>query len=210
MDTASDYGLLVQWYHLMIAQQSNPETVEPNLDMLAMFVAAASFLGLYRLYSAYKIYQMTRSCSDFIYQFIFDFGLLKAMYVNVVKMHSFELLEFTKAFRSMEGMTESFPQAVLALVFLLKTENNNNFIAWFSFILSMYSIISRVMTADNPCFIDTWKELNMTATNIIKCNWWFAVNYCYLFRLLYRVCDVGGSVLLHALCWYVFGALPFI
>ena len=205
MDTASDYGLLVEWYNLMIAQQNEPANIEPQLDMRAMFICCVAVLLFYRLYSSFRIYQLTKSKMNFIYQFLFDYGLIKAMYVNIINMHSLEVLGFTKAFRSLEGMAESLPQAVLVLVFLLKSENNYNFIAWFSFSLSMYSLVSRVMAIDDPYFIETWKKINIEATNILQCNFCFSVNRFYLYRLFYRIIDITTTVLLHGMIWHVFG-----
>ena len=58
---------------------------------------------------------------DTLLQFVFDFYLLKLIYANIVKMHSYKPLDIIQIYRGIEGSHESAYQAILTMVFLIQT-----------------------------------------------------------------------------------------
>ena len=125
-DTATDIALMMEWYYLYTLQEEynkDPDSVEipsyldpENIDMRALFGCSLTVLIYYRISSGYTVYDLTHSKIDCIFQFLLDFYLIKAIYVNIYKMKSHKALSFVRIIRGFEGQTESAFQAILAMV----------------------------------------------------------------------------------------------
>ena len=156
MDTASDIALMIEWYNLMIAQRNN-KNILPLIEMSTFFYCSLGIFIWYRLGSATHIFLQTRKLSTFIGQVLFDYILIKALYINIAKMYSIRVLSFVKALRSFESVNESVPQAVLTTIFLIKTQNFT-IIPVISLTFSMFSIILRMISMDYVYFKPNWQN----------------------------------------------------
>ena len=98
-------------------------------------------------------------------------------------------------------MIESFPQLIIQLYYLFKTNtfyNGNNSFIIFSVCFSLLSMINKAVTEDKPLFIQKWQESEW------KCKLSF-VSYRYILRLFFRFFDISSRVLIIVLVWIEFG-----
>eukprot|EP01083_Nonionella_stella_P149589 475360_1 len=79
-DTASDIGVLIQWYQEAI-RETNTDYDVPHLDMMYMFAVSLSALIVYRIVSSVWIYRLTGKIS-WVFLQLLDLLLFKAIYVN--------------------------------------------------------------------------------------------------------------------------------
>ena len=214
-DTATDIALVMEWYHLFEFQKNNANDDLPNylnkdnIDMKAMFICSLSVLIYYRITSAWIVYSLSNSKMDAILQFLFDFYLIKAIYVNIYKMKSHEALPFVKMLRGFEGSTESAFQAILALVFLIKT-NKFDKIAIISFITSLYSLISRYIYSDQAYLKSSTHDSNIEFEDLCPLGKIFIkISIPWLKHVVFRLLDISINILTNALLWHLFGGFAF-
>ena len=207
-DTASDIALILEWYILQ-QKQSNDKNYLKGVDMTALFYCSLSVLVYYRIESMLEVYRFSQSPKDAILQFFFDFYLIKAIYVNIYRMHSYKALSFVKIIRSLEGSTESTFQAILALVFLIKTDWNevNDTTALISLVTSLYSLISRLQFQDSSFLKQSAKESNLEFEDIFscKCAWICKINPDFINFSLFRTIDTLTTMFGIALFWHILG-----
>ena len=213
-DTASDVALAVEWY-ILYMKQLNDKTFfkKYNIDMETMFFCCISVILYYRIISSWQIYKFSHSFKDVFLQFLFDFYLIKLIYVNVFKMKSYSPLKYLKIIRSCEGSNESGFQAILTMVFLIKTNfgefgtrNNSSSsysanIAILSFIFSFWSLTSRFIFLDSIHLKTNAQTLGINV-NSFKLS---EINIWYIFHLLFRLIEVLFSILMISLIWVIFG-----
>ena len=111
-DTASDLGVLIEWYILSYNERNNIINI-PHLNMTLMFYCNLFALILYRLISCVWVYHLTKSIKQAILQF-FDLLLFKAIYVNY-KLKRNEPSNPQKYLQKLEGIFESTPQACMLI-----------------------------------------------------------------------------------------------
>ena len=224
-DTATDIALVIEWYNLYQLQSnaqleqdniynnnnSNMDNVgelpnylrSSNINMKTMFICGLLVLIYYRLTSAYTVYKLSHSKMDSILQFIFDFYLIKAIYINIYKMKSYEPLSFVKIIRGFEGDTESAFQAILSLLYLIQI-NETQGIAVLSFITSLYSLISRYIYADR-----SYIKLDAHGSKIEFEDLWpiwkifGKISKSWLKHIIFRILDVSTNVIMVSLAWYL-------
>ena len=212
-DTASDITLAIEWYTLY-QRQLNDETYlsEYNLNMTAMFWCCISAIIYYRINSFYEVYYFTGSLKEGILQFLFDFYLIKLIYGNVMKMKRYKALDLIKKMRGVEGIHESSFQAILAMVFLLKTnfsaytlDGFSNIIPILSLIFSIWSLISRFVFLDKSFVKESAQTVGFTLLDVLNCTWYNKINLWYVFHLYFRAFDVLCGIFVYSLIWVVFG-----
>ena len=197
-DTVTDFGLIYEWGILYKMQQDDENFLggKKTVDIGALFFCSLFVVIYYRIGSAFQVYRLNHSFSDAIYQFLFDFFIIKLVYINLVKMHSYKPLEMVKIMRGIEGSHESAYQAILSLVFLIKTNfgdiEQQSIIAIISLIFSLLSLISRFIAFD-------YYYLIPNARSKFKCG--------KIIHFLFRSVEVVFSVLLFSLFWTQVGGL---
>ena len=105
-DTATDIGLLYEWGVLYKKQQrahKEGKKFYENVDMGFFFFFSLAVILYYRIGSAVHVHKLTKSFQSAIMQFIFDYYILRLLYVNLVKMHKYKPMEMVKIIRGMEG-----------------------------------------------------------------------------------------------------------
>ena len=168
-DTASDIALAIEWY-ILYKKQLNDATFlsEYNIDMTTMLFCCISIILYYRISSSWEIYKFTHSFMDVFLQFLFDFYLIKLIYVNVFKMKSYSPMKILKLMRSIEGQNESGFQAITTMVFLMKTNfgeftQGSGILPILSFTFSFWSLTSRFIFLD---FDDLKPNAQTVGTNM--------------------------------------------
>ena len=208
-DTSSDIALVIEWYYLYQLQKNGDYKSVKIIDMEAMFICSLSVLLYYRITSSWTIYSFSNSKMDTILQFLFDFYLIKAIYVNIYKMKSYQPLGFVKLLRGLEGSTESAFQAILALVFLIKI-NEIDEIAIVSFVTSLYSLISRYIYSDQVYLIPDTYDSNIEFEDLFP-PWKICIkiSFAWLKHIFFRFFDITTNILLVALLWDLLGGEGF-
>eukprot|EP01084_Bolivina_argentea_P299141 515625_1 len=149
-DTATDAGVLVEWYLLAQQEKNDSNFNVPGLDMTVMFWCNMSTILLYRVISTVWIYRLTHSVSHSILQF-FDVLLFKAIYV-CWKLKRKEPSNPQQYLQKLEGVFESTPQAVLQLIFIWKVNQNINYLVIMSLVFSLISLSTRFSGDDEKLF----------------------------------------------------------
>ena len=108
---------------------------------------------------------------------IFDYAILKALYINITALHTLNKTLFFKSIQSMETYYEAFPQSILTTIFIIisaKYYQNISIIAIISWFISVYSLLSRFMGNDQILFNkgnnDNVTMTGMTGGMIVKLN----------------------------------------
>ena len=236
-DTATDIGLIIEWYYLWQRQEEKHVgyTYLENIDMFVFFILAFVVLIYYRIVSTYYVWQFTRSKLDSILQFVFDFYLIKLIYYNLAKMRSHKKLELVKIMRGIEGSNESAFQSVLTLTFLLKTnfvgfntgDDDNNYnidsggtlaIAVLSLIFSFYSLVNRFIDLDYYALQPIARDIgNIQLKHVLylfkcKCGKFYKnvltkIHFAFLFHYVLRIIEVFNGILFVSSVWTIAGGI---
>ena len=204
-DTASDAGVLVEWYLLARRERTEADDPVPYLNMTAMFWCNLGAILLYRLISTIWVYRLTASISQAVLQ-LFDVLLLKAIYV-CWKLKRTEPSNPQLYLQKMEGVFESTPQALLQLIFSMRRKSfASSSIVTISFFFSLVSLSMRSVGDDEVLFKDDAKGLGFhwRAYRSLQC-----VSWGYARRVFFRVIDVSHRIMLLSLFWIVCGGFPF-
>ena len=217
-DTATDIALVMEFY--ILRENKSEYDYLQDVDMNAMFLCSLAILFYYRISSSFEVFRFSQNKFDTICQFLFDFYLIKLVYVSLFKLKTYKKADIIKVMRGIEGSNESGYQAVLTMVFLLKTnfEGTSSIIAIISLVFSYLSLVQRFIVLDyyylkananralNSASVDFISNIgdlieNICINGVKFLNIWFF--YHYFFRML----EVTFSILLLALMWQLFGGL---
>ena len=214
-DMASDITVAWNWYLLwQIQADENPDYLK-NTNMGALFACCIGVMFYYRIATAYKIYKLTKSKFDSLLQFFLDFYILKLIYVNIIKMHSYKPLNILLIYREVEGSHESAYQAILTMVFLIETNyvGLSSITSYISLGFSLWSLSSRFITSDKYFIDEKAQSIGITLSDVKEngifnsiCN---KFNIWWIYHILFRSFEVSFSVLLLALFWVIAGGLVF-
>eukprot|EP01084_Bolivina_argentea_P255224 429205_1 len=150
-DQATDITVLISFYELSVKEESG-EIVCDGINMTYLFYLSIFILVLYRTISSIFIFIYTKRIRSAILQFA-DLEIFHAIMINW-KLHSREPSNPQRWIQSWEAAFESAPQSLLQFVFLMKTGSFGNGLIVVSFIFSLFSMISRVITDDIVIFIE--------------------------------------------------------
>eukprot|EP01084_Bolivina_argentea_P299142 515626_1 len=209
-DTATDAGVLVEWYLLAQQEKNDSNFNVPGLDMTVMFWCNMSTILLYRVISTVWIYRLTHSVSHSILQF-FDVLLFKAIYV-CWKLKRKEPSNPQQYLQKLEGVFESTPQALLQLIYSIRLKSfSNSPIVTISFFFSLISLAMRSVSDDKILFKETSKVLDFKKSKCEQCTTCYrcSISCSYITRVIFRIIDVSHRILLLALFWIVIGGFPF-
>ncbi|ETO22973.1 hypothetical protein RFI_14214 [Reticulomyxa filosa] len=113
LDTASDVGVLLQFYEGMVTEnfyKGETPTEKHNKDIgvsiTLFFIASMIAFWGYRVKAGFEIYRVTKSKIRAVLQVIFDWELFRILWINL-KLGQFECIGLVKWFRGEEGIFES-------------------------------------------------------------------------------------------------------
>lgn len=163
-----------------------------------LFCLSLFFLLFYRITSATMVFIGTRNIWYSIGQFLFEYMLYRAIYVNY-RLKCVKPSSPQKWLQNMESMLEAFPQLVLQMFYTIQI----NGLQWFvmiSIAFSMLSMVSKAVSEDKALFKDeNWDNAEWTCEEL-PC-----VNPLYFIRLFFGIFDISHRVLIIVIVWYEFG-----
>eukprot|EP01083_Nonionella_stella_P091646 256299_1 len=212
-DTATDIGVLVQWYFL--AQQEKSGGNIESLDMNGLFWISIAFLILYRVISILIALASSRKaragCSELlldIFLAIIDMYIIKAVY-QAIKGEAKEPTLRQKMIQLTEAVFESLPQVVLQSVFIIRWFNHSSSdsdtqtmaLVGMSLLASVFSISNKYSWIDREaCDDEDYKEAKISK----KCP---VVNPYYVLRIIWRYSYVITRFAMISLLWSVLGGV---
>ena len=208
LDTATDIGVLIEWYELGISQkQTDHEDGNSNsngIDVWLLFLLALSVKLTYHCVSSGYIYYLTHSPYKTLLQ-LFDVALFEMIWLNW-KWELSDACEPQKFIHKIEAIFESFGQALLQFVYLCHfyDYSNNQIFVIISFVFSIISLSQRFVSDDviffNPQSRESLFNIDPNMCKIDMSPFWAA-------RIIWRVLEVGVSIVLYGLLWYFVGGL---
>lgn len=208
VDQMTDVGVIVSFYLLYI-KESNPqygsmycETINP----LSLFILSVMAFFFYRFASAVAIYAQTKSWQQFVLQ-LFDLGLYRALLVNY-QLKLDRPCNPQRWLQSLEAIFEAFPQTLIQLFFITKT-NSLNVLVVVSIVWSLWSIISKTCNEDRLLFEKKYSDAN---SHCFSKQYWKkkqCISVFYVCRIVYRAGDVIWRVLILLLVWVFMGGFLF-
>eukprot|EP01084_Bolivina_argentea_P013891 26016_1 len=186
-DTATDCGVLVEWY-LLGQEEKKGHNVE-SLDLSALFWTSIAFIIVYRMIStvigcmsAYSVGEfgdsgsrMKMMCFDGFLGLI-DMYVIKAVYV-AIKEEEEEPTTKQKMIQLGEAVVESLPQIVLQSVYIIRGQNDPDirersslYLVGLSLMASLLSITNKYVWIDGECVQEQAKEAKLAARLPICCQ----------------------------------------
>jgi len=168
-DTATDAGVLTQWFLLMRLEQEHHARLE-MLDLETLFLTSVAFIALYRalsvfiaLRSAYR-YEAKQTCFGMLFDAtlgVLDLYLLKAVY-KTVRDDETEPSATQKVLQFGESILESLPQVALQTVFIVRSQDDPlleeqemaTYLVVLSLIASAFSIANKCAWMVELCCVE--------------------------------------------------------
>merc|ERR1712228_153801 len=163
-DTATDCGVLVEWY-LLAEKEKNGDNVE-SLDMSALFWTSIAFIIFYRLISTFiGCYGAKQSYYNNVIKWMFfdgflgliDVYVIKAVYIAIDEDEE-EATPRQKMIQLGEAIVESLPQIVLQSVYIIRGQNDETiqanstlYLVGLSLLASLFSITNKFIWVDGTC-----------------------------------------------------------
>ena len=200
-DQSSDIGFIFGMYDLMLKEMKNHNNDCQNINAFYLFLLSLFFFLFYRLTSAIMVFIGTRNIWYSIGQFLFEYMLYRAVYVNY-RLKCKSPSSPQQWIQNMESMLEAFPQLIVQMYYTIQIEELEGFVM-ISIAFSMLSMVNKAVSEDKSLFRkDTWM-------NWQDAKWTYkrmpCVNSKYLLRLLFRIFDISHRVLIIVIVWYQFG-----
>eukprot|EP01084_Bolivina_argentea_P240547 404081_1 len=207
-DWITDTGVIIQFGTLAyITTKADCN----GLDMNVLFALSIFILLFYRTISSLLIYNYTKSCKRFLMQFI-DFEIFRTLYVNYL-CDKTEPCSPQKWINSLEAAFESSPQALIQMVYLVKTGSfGASLDVVLSLILSLMCIISKIISDDKVISVKEAKRiLNIPKPTVdnsqsfqiqLMCS---RISWKYICRYIWRILDVSSKILITSLLWLALG-----
>eukprot|EP01083_Nonionella_stella_P047777 127896_1 len=159
-DQITDYAVAIQFYDLSQAHADNDYKECGGLNIWYLFVLTVLSMVIYRIISAFLIYQFTRSIRRIIIQLL-DFELLRALYINYL-CDKIEPCDPQRWLTTLEACLESSPQALIQLIYLSRTNTfDSSVLVVISLVSSLWSIVSKLASDDKVMVIERAKRINI-------------------------------------------------
>eukprot|EP01084_Bolivina_argentea_P062195 113718_1 len=216
-DTATDVGVMVDWWFLAKDEQMGEEDYE-SLDMTTMFYCSVSFLILYRIIHIVMVAvseigllmdRQSRIANKIQYSFylllaFFDMYIVKTVYVAIKKGKT-EPTPRQRLTQLIESIFESLPQILLQAVFIIRgfndeqlKKNSSVLLVLVSLISSVFSVTNKYIWLDKRSVTDDSKDTNLsTAFPFINLKW--------ILRCVWRFAIISIRFTVLSLTWVVFG-----
>ena len=159
-DQVTDIAVAMQFYQLAITKSDNDYASCDGLNIWYLFVLTILSMVIYRVISSYLLYQFTnKSIIRLLYQ-LFDIELFRALYINYLT-NSSEPCDPQRFITALEASLESAPQAVIQMIYLVRTHTYySSIIVLISFLSSLWSIISKLISDDKIIVVEKAKRPN--------------------------------------------------
>eukprot|EP01084_Bolivina_argentea_P096842 174087_1 len=210
-DTASDIGVLVEWYFLAY------DGIEYSINMEAMFWASIIFQILYRIllcgfstvgFGYRPDDDEASSCGGCMWSTLLswtDMYIIKTVYVSM-KYGETEPNERQKSIGIIEAVAESAPQIILQCIFLARSyadpelsESDSSLIVIISLVASIFSISRQFAELDENSVTDEAKELGFDRKK------WPCINFWYVVRVFWRFNFLLARMFMLVAIWLVLG-----
>ena len=192
LDQVTDIAVMIEFGKLARQEKTSDKQCEPvNFDWLLRF--SVVFFLLYRLISAYSLYDITRKPRRFVYQ-LFDLELFRTLLVNHAAK-SKSACNPQRWIQSLEAIWESTPQALIQLFYIVQISTvgkRPNWIVLVSFGYSILSIANKSTSEDKLAFKRKYQTFSKSKKG-------------YLVRVLFRIIDVTYRTSIIFLIWILFG-----
>ena len=206
IDQMTDVGVIIAFGLLYIEEQKSEygrsycEAINP----LYLFILSMAAFWVYRIASSIVIYVRTKSLMRIVMQ-LFDLELFRALLINY-KLQTDQPSNPQRWIQSWEAVLEAFPQTLIQLFFVTKTNTLDPLIV-FSIFWSLWSIISKTCKEDELLFGEKYQKLSSKCSSKRAWKSMECVSNHYVIRVVYRAGDVLGRVLILLLVWIFIGGL---
>ena len=189
-DVMTDYLVLIQYIFHYYYKHS-----DDNVNYL--FVSLFSFLTIFlnKLLSSYYVWQFTQNIFDVIFN-VFDFYIFKEVLASHESGNKTDLLMYLQ---KIERIFESSPQFAIQTYVVLRGDTINSsglvyLVQILSILLSLYAISDKIISDDKFVFIQE-SGANKSWLPTPK----------FIFRVLFRVCEVIANLLTITIVSVFFG-----
>eukprot|EP01084_Bolivina_argentea_P215369 365623_1 len=152
-DQITDISVAIQFYILAQTKHDNGNWTQCNgLNIWYLFILTILSMTIYRVISSYLIYQSTNSKRRVITQLL-DLELFRALYINYLCDRNTPC-DPQRWITALEAALESSPQALIQLIYLVKTNSfGNNILVLISLISSLWCIMAKLISDDTTIVI---------------------------------------------------------
>ena len=204
-DQSTDIGVIVEFYLLWryesrYKKDHDGEDPCEDINGLFVFLAACGALFAYRIVSCILVSLRTKSKKRAFLQF-WDLLLFHALYINY-KTKSDTPSNPQKWLQMLEAVFESFPQSLIQLLFIIKTQQFNSIVV-VSLIFSILSLSNKVISDDSVYFDEDSGKTLTYKNKQDEAN----ISTEYIRRVIWRVFDVLYRLSILVLIWVVMGGL---
>eukprot|EP01083_Nonionella_stella_P204964 746817_1 len=194
-DQITDVSVAIEFYFLAKAEsrKHNDWSDCNELNIWYLFILTILSMAIYRIISSFLIYQITGSLARFLLQ-MFDLELFRALHVNYI-CNSVNPCDPQRWITTLEATLESSPQALIQLIYLIKTNTfTSSYLVLISFISSILCIVSKLVSDDKIIVISKAKHFNGFS------SW-------YVLRVLWRFLDITSNICIMTLIWIAMGGV---
>ena len=198
-DQSSDIGVIFGLYALTI-KESNKNEDCPNINASYLLILSLTFFLFYRIVSAVAVLFGTKQISFAIGQFLVEFMLYRAVWVNYI-LKCEKPCSPQRWLQNMESMLEAFPQLIIQMFFLVQSESNNGIEAFVmvSIFFSMLSMTNKAVSEDCALFRQDWQDAEW------KLKKERFVSPKYVIRSFFRIFDISCRIVVIIIVWSQFG-----
>ena len=159
-DQVTDISVAAQFLDLALTKQCG------ELNMWYLFIITIGSMVVYRVISAFLIYQSSnRSLQRFLLQ-LADLELFRALYVNYL-CDKVEPCDPQRWITAMEASLESTPQALVQMIYLVKTDTfTSSWLVTVSLLSSIWSIISKLVSDDKIIVVNAAKRVHFKRASV--------------------------------------------
>ena len=100
---------------------------------------------------------------------------------------------------------EAFPQTVIQLFIVIKAGSTVTNFVLFSFLMSLWSIISKTVSEDKLLFKHPYRHIKLKMTKMKHCTQNRCISYKYLSRVIFRIVGILNRTLILFLLWVIVG-----
>eukprot|EP01084_Bolivina_argentea_P311431 539064_1 len=157
-DQITDIAVAIQFYELAQRKSDGGRWTDCNgLNIWYLLILTILSMIIYRGVSSYLIYHRTKSIQRFVFQ-IFDLELFRTLYINYL-CNKTEPCDPQRWLTALEAALESTPQALVQLIYLVKTETfSQSYLVVISLLSSFWSIISKLVSDDKIIVVENAKR----------------------------------------------------
>ena len=194
-DQITDIAVAVQFYYLARDKSANDYAQCGGLNMWYLFILTILSMLIYRIFSSYLIYQFThKSLTHLIFQLL-DIELFRALYINYLANKT-EPCDPQRFITAIEASLESAPQALIQMIYLVKTNSfNSSIIVLVSFLSSVWSIITKLVSDDKSVVVEKAKRANFQIGADVLLDSCVAITIFIIICILIALCGAALGIL---------------